>query len=111
MYKKPEYHLCANNTSLCFSTLEKAIILSGLTWGVHPSQVCAIHMNAMVNVSVVKAELKDDSFLLEIPQTQNFMLGIPVEMDPELPLSVVELRHNGAVIFTIDSLSIPWGFD
>ena len=87
-------------------------VLAGMTWGMSPAQVCAMQMCAMYNTTVVKAEIsKDEKFLVEIPHTQTYMLGIPVDVDPDLPSSVVQLKYKGAVIFTFENIAVPQGFE
>lgn len=114
MYQKPYTQINASSSSLHAGLLQKAIILSGLTWGMPPAQVCQMHLNTLMNPVSVTTEIKEDRELHKVlthTQTPTYLMGIPVVIDKNLPNSVVQLRWNGAVLFTIECLAIPVGFE
>ena len=97
MYKKPMTYLCANGFSLSPAMLQKAIVMAGLTWGMPPAQYYAMQTWPLMF-----------PIQTEAPVT---MLGLPVVLDEGLPSGIVQLRWKGAVLFTIESLAVPCGFD
>lgn len=110
MYQRPTRELNLCGSMLTPGALEKAIVLSGLTWGMPAAQVCSMQMQALDNSVIVTQEVKEDSTLLKMRPTALFCMGIPVEVDKELPQGTVQLRYQGAVLFEIQLCAIPWGF-
>ena len=109
MYKGPiKNHLNMDGASLCLEALAKAINLSGLTWGMPPAQVFAVHCLAFQSVTVLTEE---GSNIFNHTQTATYMFGLPVEIDRDLPQGTVQLRYQGAVLFEIQSLAVPKGFE
>ena len=113
MYQPINNHLCAAGSSLTPALIQKAIVLSGLTWGMSPAQYCAMQMWGLIDPVVVVSEVKEDSALHELSLKKNndTLLGLPLELDSTLPKSVVQLRYQGAVMFEIQQLAIPSHFD
>ena len=112
MYKGPiKNHLCANGLMLAPATLIKALALADLTWGMPMAQYVAAQMWDLQNVTVLKTEVKEDSAIFSMEQPTMTMLGLPVEIDRDLPNSTVQLRYKGAVLFESQSLAIPTGFE
>lgn len=88
----------------------RALVMADLTWGVPIAMIVALQNMSLQNATTVETEkpVETELFSNRFPVT---MLGIPVQIDDELPPSVIELRHNGMRIMTLDQLAIPWGFD
>ena|SRR5208282_5062883 len=111
-YQRPVRELNMNGSSFNPAALERAVVLAGLTWGMPPAQVCAANLWALNTPTVIFEHFAEDELarILRLHQTQTFCMGIPVEVDKELPQGTVQLRYQGAVIFEIQNCSVPYGF-
>lgn len=76
-----------------------------------PAMIYMLQAQALSYPTTVFVENKEIGYKGDAAQSEIFMLGIPVEYDKNLRNSIVELRWNGAVLFTIDNLAIPLHFD
>ena len=113
MYHVPKFPVInANGCRINNDTVQKTVMLSGLTWGMPLAQVCAMQLHSLINPVELKTEINGTytnatcSNLILEPHILN-MCGIPVELDKDLPDGVVQLRWKGAVLYTIESLAIP----
>ena len=111
-YKGPiKNHINMCGSSLCPATLVKALALADLTWGVPMAQYVAMQMWGLQSVTELKMEVKEDSTLFSHKQTPMTLMGLPVEIDRDLPNGTVQLRYKGASLFEIQMLAIPTGFE
>jgi len=110
MYKRPVTYLNTNGLLLCPEILLKAVVLSGLTWGMPPAQVYTTMTWPLINPTVVHTEIKEDTAIVRYDHPVT-MLGLPVEIDKELPTGTVQLRYQGAVLFEIQNLATASGFE
>jgi len=111
-YKIPCVILNATSSAITPATMQMAIMHSGVTWGMSKAQLYQMQYLILMNPITVKTEVSEIVVkdLLDAPQPATYMLGIPVEIDKDLPDTVVQLRWHGAVLFTIENLAIPLGF-
>lgn len=87
--------------------ITKAVLfraLFSLVWHIPTSQVFALHKQTLEGEITEVTETYTE---LSIPQTKLTLFGIPVTVDNDLPQGVIELRHNGERLFTIDNIAIP----
>ena len=134
MYSGPiKNHINANRCCLTPAMLEKAIVLAEMTWGMPPAQAYTTMTWGMppaqayttmtwgmppaqayttmtwplINPAVITVS-NEDSIKVEVPTT---VLGLLIEIDKSLPCGTVQLRYQGAVLFEIQCLAVPWGFE
>ena len=108
MYHVPKFPvISACGFPINNDTVQKTVMLSGLTWGMPLAQVCAMQLHSMINPVELKTEINDTCTNLTLEPHILNMCGIPVELDKDLPDGVVQLRWKGAVLYTIESLAIP----
>ena len=108
MYKGPiKNYLCAAGCKLTPATLIKALALADLTWAMPLAQYVALQFVGLQNVTTIKTEIKADSAIFRHEQPIMTLLGLPVEIDRDLPVSTVQLRYKGATLFEIQNLATP----
>ena len=108
MYSGPiKNHINANRCCLTPAMLEKAIVLAEMTWGMPPAQAYTTMTWPLINPAVITVS-NEDSIKVEVPTT---VLGLLIEIDKSLPCGTVQLRYQGAVLFEIQCLAVPWGFE
>lgn len=106
-------HLNVNGTALCPPHLQKALVLSGLTWGVPRAQYYAMQMWGFRNLTTTfVSELKERTCktVLNAPSTQLSLMGLPIELDDSLPTGLIQLKWQGAVLYEIQNLAVPLDF-
>ena len=112
MYKGPiKNHFIAAGAALTPEALDRALNLAGLTWGMPPAQIFATHCWYLQNPAMVVVHEKADETIVKTEFPAITMFGLPVEIDRDLPLSTVQLRYQGAVLYEIQGLAIPIGFE
>lgn len=91
----------------CGAVITKALVLRALfelSWHIPTAQLFQLERQVFNSEPTIVTEEKNE---LAIPQTKLTLFGIPVQVDNTIPNSVIELRHNGERLFTIDNLGIP----
>lgn len=92
------------------ANLQYAISNSGLIWVVSPAQWTSIQYWYLHNPTTIT--VTDKTKIIEISHSHALtMFGIPVEIDKDANPHFVELYLHGELIFRIDGLSIPTGFE
>ena len=110
MYQRPVRELNMHSAALNPAALERALVLSGMTWGMPMAQFCGMQLQDLLNPTILITEVKDDKIVFKPQPTALFCMGLPVEIDKELPQGTVQLKYQGAVIFEIQMCAIPYGF-
>lgn len=108
MYSGPiKNHINANGFCLTPAILEKAIVLAGMTWGMPPAQVFATMTWPLMTLAEITVS-NEDNIRVTAP---TIFMGLPIEIDKSLPSGTVQLRYQGAVLFEIQCLAVPMGFE
>ena len=112
MYNGPiKYHLNNYCAAITPATLQKTIVLSGLTWGVPPAQYFAMQLWGLQDPVMVVTKHTKDEVITKLTANNDTLLGLPLVLDDSLPPSTIQLRYQGAVLYEIQSLAIPCGFE
>ena len=111
MYNGPiKNHLNMGCAALTPGTLQKAIVLSGLTWGVPPAQYFAMQCWGLMDPVAVVTKHTKDEVRTELKGNNDTLLGLPICLDEGLPPSTIQLKYKGAPLFEIQNLAIPCHF-
>lgn len=91
--------------------VQTAMADSGLKWVMHRAQWCALELQTVSSF----VEFVEEREVRDVRPPFNFshlswLAGIPVEIDDEMPDSVMELRHDDTAIYRIECLPIPAAF-
>ena len=101
-------HLNMNGTVLTPASLQKTLVLAGLTWGVPRAQYYAMQLWGFINTTTLTVEsLKA---VIEKPPTELTLMGLPIELDDSLPVGLIQLRWQGAVLYEIQNIAVPIDF-
>lgn len=91
--------------------LQKAIVLSGLTWGVPPAQYFAMQLWGLQDPVMVVTKHTKEEVVTKLTANNDTLLGLPLVLDESLPPSTVQLRYQGAVLYEIQMAAVPYGFE
>ena len=102
---------CAAGSRISFQYLNLAIILSDLHWRMNVAQFTALELVAkgFTITNVVEAEIPQE-LLPKVPQSHTLM-GLPIVLDKDMNNHWIELRRGAEVLYRIDALAVPVGFD
>lgn len=109
MYSGPERHnfFNMNGGFLTPAAVQAALTNSGIRWAVPKAQYYAMQTWGLRNFVSLEAELKEDFVIPK--KTEMTLLGLPIEMDNDLPETTMQLRHCEKVIYEIQYLAVPAG--
>jgi hypothetical protein len=112
MYKGSiKNHISAYSCALTPALIQKAIVLSGLSWGVPPAQYFSMQLWGIQDPVEVVLKHTNDETTLKLQANNDTLLGLPLVLDDSLPPSTVQLRYQGAVLYEIQQLAVPCGFE
>ena len=105
-------HLNMNGMGFTPASLQKTLVLAGLTWGVPRAQYYAMQLWGFINTTTLTVELKEETMrdVIEKPPTESTLIGLPIEIDDSLPAGLIQLRWQGAVLYEIQNIAVPIGF-
>ena len=88
------------------------LMRSGLQWEMHPAQVFSLEVQAMqVNTKfTTHSEADEDRFKELLAETKHTLMGIPVVLKQDYPLSLIRLMYEGREVSRIEALAVPIGF-
>lgn len=105
-------HLNMNGMGLTPASLQKTLVLAGLTWGVPRAQYYAMQLWGLISNTTFTVELKEETLraIMEKPPTELTLMGLPIELDDSLPVGLIQLRWQGAVLYEIQNIAVPIDF-
>ena len=96
----------ANCMPITPELLIKALAWSGLKWRMHLAQIVSLEAAALHHVvETQSAQVNEISPFVG----ERTLMGIPIQLSEDVPLSTIELLLNGEVIYKIENLAIPSG--
>ena len=94
----------ANNMAITRAIVLATLAKSNLHWEMHHAQVYALEVQALTSVVSAEADME----LMDMPQTNVTLMGLPVIIDNErYPKGLVRLMSGDTELARVELLAIP----
>jgi hypothetical protein len=111
-----DFYLNMSGAMIAPGNIDLLLMRSGLQWEMHPAQVFALELRAIEMGTQVYIEY-DETKPFDIEDTKELfkptphtLMGIPVVLKQNYPMSLIRLMYEGREISRIENAAIPYGW-